>query len=174
MPPPTRANSAIDDAPIAKALIVSAKSVNCFGVIPSGAEVEHPVEHDAEPEQAERRDREAHHRAAVEGDLERAGLAVRARRFGGADVALGGRLHPDEAGEHRADAAEHERDAAAGADGERQRDGDQQHHRREHHVLAAQERHRALFDQAGDLPHARRADRLALEVDVHRQRAEQA
>ena len=93
MPPPTRAKSAIEEAPIAKPEMISENS----RAVGHASVPARNTEHDRDAGKTERRHREAHHRAAREGHPQRLGLVARARGLGGADVGRGGALHPDPA-----------------------------------------------------------------------------
>jgi hypothetical protein len=108
---------------------------------------------DAETEQPERGHRETHHRTAEEGDAERLALPLGVGRRGRARVRARGRLHADEAGRDRAQRAEDVGDGGRHADRQAQQDRDDDAKNREHRVLAAQERHRAVVDLLPEIDH---------------------
>ena len=103
-----------------------------------------------------------------------AGPPLGPRGFGRAHVGLGGGLHADEAREHRAQRARHERERRPHADGDGEEDG---HHHDESHedrVLPAEEGHRARVDGSGDLDHGARAGRLGHHVAVQHEGDQEA
>jgi hypothetical protein len=102
MPPPTRANSAIDEAPIEKPASMLITRLNSTAWPSTSCEgVELPEVDDeqrAEADQAEADDAHAHHGAAAEGDRQRRRQAGAGSRRG-AHVGAGGDPHAEEAGQ---------------------------------------------------------------------------
>ena len=124
---------------------------------------------EADPQQPEACDREAHDRAALEGERQRSGGAL-AGGVGGADVRGGRDAHADDTGdrgEHRA----HQVGDGAPRCAVRQHHGDHDHHDEDEHrhpaVLPLEEGGRALADGLRELAHDLGA--LVGAVDHHRE-----
>ena len=161
MPPPTRANSAIDEAPSEKPG-EDVHHEDHDSLVGEGLGIDLGVEQEQQSETAEGQagNRQAHHRAPGEGHLEGV-IETRAGGTRGAGVGPGGRPHAEVSGEPRAERSEHEgqsdervgvlRDVVVG---DAENDGDRHHEDRENAVLAPQERHRAIRDPAADELHA--------------------
>jgi hypothetical protein len=125
-----------------------------------------PHEDPGDADEAERGHREAHHRAATEGDAEGGGLAGRAGRFGRAHVRLGRRRHARVARGHGADAAHDVGDAGRHVDRPGEEAGDDEQERQQHRVLALEEGHRALVDLLGQVLHGLRAGGVTDDAQV--------
>ena len=125
---------------------------------------------DADADESEGGHGEPHHRAAVEGDAERLGLARFLGGRGGADVGLGGGLHPEQSGRDRAETAEDVRHPGARTDGQAEQHSHDEDERDQDRVFPAQEGHRAGLDLTCERPHFVGARRLGddVAVDDHR------
>jgi hypothetical protein len=122
-------------------------------------------DHDPDAEQPEARHGEAHDRATVERHPQRHRLALAAGRLAGASIGAGGRLHPEEAREDRADPAKEIRDRRRPADDDTQQDRHDDQERYEVGVLPLQEGHRSGLDHLLDLSHPVVPDRLPSDVE---------
>ena len=116
-----------------------------------------PGEKQAQPDQAETGDRQAHHRATVEGHQQRLAGAVVTGGGGGADIGLGGGFHADQPGQRRGQRARQKRNAGAKSVLFRncQQNGDHQGENTYFDVLGTQISHRAqlyFFADSGHQP----------------------
>ena len=125
-------------------------------------------------EQPQGRHRKTHHRATEEGDAQRLPLPFLVGGGGGTHVGPRGRLHAEEAGQHAARGSRHVGERRRLADRQEQEHGDHDHKYRQHRVLPAEKRHRAVVDLVGQFGHHIRAARLSHDVTVHEKRGTQS
>ena len=118
---------------------------------------------DRHAEQAEADDAETHDRTAGERSAQRGNFTL-LRGLRRARIGNGGAAHADKPGQQRHHGAADEADRNAPAHGrqEEEDDGQRDDEHGHHAVFAAQERHGAAADKAGDLRNARIPDRDAL------------
>ncbi len=104
-------------------------------------------------DQAEPCHRESHDRAAVEGSEQCVRLALRARRFRGADIGKRGRLHPAEAGQKGEQRTNHESGTRRNSQPPRNQPENHHHVRGQDSVFPHEERHGPFTDVARDSVH---------------------